>query len=310
MRFRKPSLLTRLISAAVAIAAIVIFAVFYNKDKPAMPGQPVSYGSSKLSYEEFYYELNRLISNPDSNTNINGKITFTAYVSDEADEMEFDDDPGVKYLYQTAWISRSDDYFLLDVKGLDAPLEPEQLYTVTGELNGSVYWTEDSKRVTVLDITATDAKPFTRPDVSPNKGPVYTSGQMEYAFRGAHYTTILGGTSNAIVVYFDFKNGSDKDAAPSMYDLAFYQGDSGKRASSTIMSPKEADSRALNASEVIADKTYAGKTGLYFAVYEVSEDVTEDEDVLWLMRYDDDFVLTDDIGIPIMKDYAAWQENS
>lgn len=315
MRFRRPRLLTRLISAAVAIAAIVIFAVIYNKDKPATPGQPISPGSnassnnSELSGDSLYSEINKLLRTPDSRTNIKGEFTFTAYVSDEAEETEFEDEPGVKHLYQTAWISRNDDkHFLLDVAGLPAPLEPGSLYTVTGTLNGSVYWTEDNKKVSVLDVLATQAKPFTRPEAEPNEGPAYTSGEMEYTFLGAHYTTILGGMRKAIVVYFEFKNGSGTDAAPALYNMSFYQDGSDERVTTTIMSPKEVDSRALDANKAGAsDKTYAGKTSLYYAVFEVGKDAAQGEDVIWLMAYDDDFVLTDDIGIPIMKYLAAWQ---
>ena len=134
-----------LFSIAVVVIAVAVYGILILTGKVASPfgsnegGQGILNGSG-LSAEQVYYQLDRLISDPDRDTDLSGKFTFTAYISDEAEEVFFDDDPEAVYLYQTAWIARNEKrYFLLDVKNLRTPLEPGELYTVTGTLNGSVY---------------------------------------------------------------------------------------------------------------------------------------------------------------------------
>ena len=310
-RFR----LLPLILAVVAIAAYGIAALtgkvaspFKNGDNGG--GRPGSNSSKAADIEEMYAELERLISTPDRETDLTGKFTFTTYISGDAQEAEFDEDPGVKHVLQEAWIAREEeDSYFLDVMNLDKPLETDKYYRVTGTVEGSIYWTEDNKKITVLHIIASDAEPFTPPESKANTSATYTAkgGDVEYIFLGAHYTTVMN-SRKAIVVYFDFKNNGSTDTSPSTYDLDFYQGNSSDRLSSTIMDPEELDSSALNATKAgITDKTYAGKTSRYYAVYFADSEVTEDEDTLWLVRYNDDYELIDDIGLEIAADLKALQ---
>ena len=305
-RFR----LIPVILAVVAIAAYGIWSLTSKSDSPTKSGGRSGGSSNSAAVEDMYAELDSLISRPDQDeTDLTGKFTFTTYVSGESFEEEFDDDPGVTHVLQESYISRSEKGYLLDVMKLSKPLEPEKYYRVTGTVEGSIYWTEDNKKVSMLHIIATDADPFEPAEGKVNKSATYLekNGDLEYTFLGAHHTTVLN-SRKAIVVYFDFKNNSSKDDSPSMYDLYFYQGNGSERLSSTVMSAEELDSSALNASKAgITDKTYAGKTSRYCAVYTADSEVTEDEDVLWLVRYNDDFELMDDIGIPVSKDLATLQ---
>ena len=302
-----------LLSIAVVIVAVAVYGVLVLTGKVESPfkggvSNTLSSAGAK-SGSELYSELSSLISNPDSKTDLTGKFTFAVYVAEEAQEVEFDDEPGVKHQYQAAFISRSEKYFMLDVKDLDKPLEPDSYYSVTGKLNGSVYWTENNKKVSALDISATGAKPFVPDNDKVNTGPGYADGLVSYTFLGAHYTEVMV-SRKAVVVYFDFKNESDDSTSPNLSRLGFYQGNSGERSSSSVMDPKQVDSRALNASKPgRSNNTYAGKTSRYCAVYFVPDDITEDKDTLRLVRYDDDFSLIDEIAIPIKKDLAAWEKS-
>ena len=303
-----------LFSIAFVAIAVVVYGALILTGKVANPfggaeggGQSVLSGSG-LSADEMYYQLGRLMSDPDRDTKLSGKFTFTTYIADEPVEMEFDEDPGVVYQYQAAYIARSEKYYLLDVKDLKEPLEPGNYYRVTAELNGSVYWTEDGKKVNVLDISASKAEPFARSEAEPNEGPDYEVGNVTYTFAGAHYCD-LGHNRQGIVVYFDYTNNGDSDATPVVHDLSFYQGSSGRPSSiaSSSDKPKEYDTKALAAfAPGLTDKTYAGKTGRYYTVVRPQQDVAEDEDTLWVARFNDDYELTDDIGMQIFKDYKAW----
>jgi len=294
--------------AVIAIAAYGIWSLTNKSDSPTKSGGRSSGSSNSAAVEDMYAELDSLISRPDQDeTDLTGKFVFTTYVSGEAFEEEFDDDPGVTHVLQEAYIARSDKGYLLDVMKLSKPLEPEQYYRVTGTVEGSIYWTEDNEKVSMLHIIATDAEPFEPAEGKANESAVYKNGDVEYTFLGAHHTTVMN-NRKAIVVYFDFKNNGSTDTAPKMYDLEFYQGDGVDRLSTSVMDPEKLDPQALNASKAgITDKTYAGKTSRYCAVYFADSEVTENEDVLWFLNYNDDFELMDDIGIPISKDLAALQ---
>jgi hypothetical protein len=262
-------------------------------------------GKTSLSSEALYSDLSASVSDPDRDSSIDGKLTFTCYVYGEPFEEEFEEEPGVKHIFQEAYIARNDDYFLLNVKDLKESLKPDSYYTITGKLNGTVYWTEDSEKVTALDVLATDAKPFTPKKDKANTGSSVTADGNTYKFLGAHKSEYQLG--DCVVVYFDFKNNGSNEAAPRISDFPIYQGSAEERSNTLIFDPDEADSKALNATEAgIPDKTYAGKTQRYFAVFKW-EDVKEDSNTLYLVRYNDDFELTDDISIPIAKSYKAWQ---
>jgi len=299
-----------LFTVLFVVLAIVVYGVLVLTGKVPSPIKGVSNAIQDVSSQSgdaLYSELDTLITNPDHTTDLKGKFTFTVYVIGKATEQTFDDEPGVKYLFQESCISRNGDHsFLLDVRKLAKSLETDKFYQVTGTLDGSVYWTEDNKKVSMLDILVSDAKPFTPADIKVNNGPSYTDGSVTYTFKGAYFDRTP--FNKAIVVYFDFKNNTADDIAPSMYGLTFYQGDSNTRLSNTIMDVQgKLDSHALNATKAgITDQTYVGKTSLYFAVYQVSDDVKKDANTLYLERYNDDFQCTDSIAIPISKDYSAW----
>ena len=302
----------RLIPILLSVIAVVVYGVLALTGKVESPiNLGGNTGSSEAKGEELYSELSSLLSNPERETDLLSKFTFTTYVSGESFEEEFESEPGVTHVLQEAWIARNDDdSYFLDVMNLDKPLEPENYYRVTGTLEGSVYWTEDNEKITMLHIIASKAEPFTPPEEKANGGPGYTAGETEYLFLGAHHTEVLNGRA-AIVVYFDFKNSGSTDAAPRMYDLMFYQGDSYDRLRSSVIGPDELDPKALNASSAgITDKTYAGKTSYYCAVYMAAGDVTEDADTIYLERYSDDYALTDSIAIPVSKDLKAMQAGS
>jgi hypothetical protein len=265
-------------------------------------------GATSLSGEALYSALNTMIGDPTrKNSSLDGKFTVTVYVSDKAEEVTFDEEPNVKHLYQAAWIARNDnDYFLLDVKDLDEPLAEGNYYSITGTTNGSVYWTEDSKKVDVLDVLVKEAKPFTPKEPELNEGSsILDAKGNQYTFLGAHKSKYILG--DCVVVYFDFKNNGSTEATPGVRAFDFYQGSSEETSSSKSFDPEDADSKALNATKAgIVDSTYAGKTQRYFAVF-AWQDAKEDGDTLYLVRYNDDFEQTDDIAIAIEKNLKAWQ---
>jgi len=242
-------------------------------------------------------------------TELGGKFTFTTFITGEAFEATFDEEPDVVHKYQDAMIARNDDkYYFLDVVNLSEELEAGKYYSVTGELNGSVYWTEDNKKINVLDITAKEAKSFAPEDKSEDTN-VLVNGDYEYAFVGAHFAEAAART-DVIVVYFEFTNNSGKEASPSLSAMDFYQGDGTKSLYSTVLTVKELDGSAINVSApgISGKETYAGKTGFYCAALQIDKDAKENKDVLWAVRYNDDYELIDDIGINVFKDLKALQK--
>jgi hypothetical protein len=294
-------------SISVVVLAVAVYAILALTGKvppPIKNLQNTLSGTASLSGEALYEELCYNIKSPDSKTSIDGKITFTALVIGDSEETTFEDDDKT-YHYQAAVISRCDDYFLLEVSKLPEALKTGEYYSVTGTLNGTVYWTEDNEKKTVLDIEAKDAKPFEPTAAKVNEGPRYTTGQGVYTFRGAHMSRNLQG--ECIVVYFDFENTTNRELAPDLSGLELYQGDSEERSSSSVVDADDKDSKALNARAGLGDKTYAGKTSRYYAVYR-TQDAEEGASVMHLVRFNDDFQLTDEIAIPIAKTLKDWQD--
>lgn len=249
------------------------------------------------SGDELYSKLDSLLSNPNGSTDLSGKFTFAAKIISEPEEMTFDDDDKV-YTYQIAWISRNlDDYFFLDVTDIENRPAVDEIVEITGEVNGTIYWTEDNKQVEILDILAHEVKTAELEKVELNEGPTVAvsnwQGSGEITFLGAHYAKDTFG--DAIAVYFEFKNTGSSDVVPPTGSLYYYHGD--ESVSSTNFGLNEVDPGYLSLSiPATADKTFAGKTGRYYLALHAGEDL---EAPFFIETYDDYFNTTTQIIIPI-----------
>lgn len=257
------------------------------------------------SGDELYSALDSLMSNPSGSTSLSGKFTFVAMIISEPEEISFDEDEdGVVHTYQMAVISRNDDdYFFLEVTDLTDRFAPGDIVEITGEANGTIYWTEDNKQVEVLDIFAHGVKAAEIEEAELNEGPSVEvanwQGSGTVTFLGAHYAKDSFGP--AIALYFEFQNTGSKDAPPPLSDLYYFHGDT--EATTTIFGLDEVDPGFLNAANAgIAEKTFAGKTNRYYVALKAGEDL---EAPLFIETYDDYFNMTTQIILPIAENLEA-----
>jgi len=257
----------------------------------------------KMPEDEMYRKLSSLIGYTDGlkNTDLTGEFTFVAMIYSEGEEVTFKDEDYTGYYY-TAGISRNwNDDFLLDTVGIDIELEVGDIVKVTGRTDGTIYWTEDNKRIDMLAIKASAVEIYEPEEIEEVVEPVATlKNGNAIEFVGAHMTEDSFG--EAIVVYFKFINNSDQEAAPSLSD--FYIEYNGEKASSTIFSLDEVDASALSMGPGITPKTYAGKSQLYYIAYSGDASAAEDEPIYFSL-YDDEFRRSYDWGMEIAPSLDA-----
>ena len=255
----------------------------------------------KMTEEELYSELNRLIgyTNGLDRTDITGEFTFVAMILDEGEELFFEDEDYTGF-FHGAIISRNwDNAFYIETTGLDVPLKDGDIAKITGVLDGTIYWTEDNKQEEVLAIKASAVEVYEPAEIEQdNSSTVTLSNGNTIEFLGAHLTEDTFG--EAVVVYFKYANKGSTDSAPSLRD--FYVSYDEDEASSTIFGLDEVDSSALSLGVGITDKTYAGKSQLYYIAYSGDENI--DSDYICFSIYDDEFRCTYDYDVPVFASLA------
>jgi len=258
--------------------------------------------------EDVYSELDTLVNSPDRTTNLTGSFTFVAYIACEPFEQELE---GTTYMYQEVYISRNlQNSIYLDVTGITETLPENSYATITGKINGSIYWTEDNKKVEVLDIKASKMAAFTPSEDEPNTENNLQLSRLStkgtYEFVGAHRAK--SSFEDVIVLYFNYTNtGADTNTKINDVDYMLtkkadiYHGDS--KLKTTSQSAKELDPNALNATDMQA-YTYSGKTQLYYMTFAANKDVAADEPI-YIEVYNDNFECTNIIEVPVSKNLAA-----
>lgn len=264
---------------------------------------------TKITDEELYGELDRLLRNPDNAdmTKLVDEFTFTTIITSEPEEITFDDDEQV-YQYQTGIISRNlNDIFLLEVSELEEAIPVDTIVSVTGTIGGVVYDIQDNKKISVLEILAKNVKIVPESEIDTNtEGEVVLDsgyGPGVYQFQGAHYTT--DSFNDVIVLYLDYTNTGSNDVAPSLSgNFRFVQGD--QILGVTMFSLDEVDPAALDAGSGIAEKTFAGKTFRYY--YPLTANPEAMGEPIYIVRIDDHFNMIDDIMIPVEASLEAIQQ--
>ena len=289
--------------AVLLITITLIFALCGCDTVTGLIDQAVDTVSPTMPQDKVYENLDRLIGYTDGlkNTDLTGSFTFVCMLFDEGEEIYFEDEDYTGFYY-SAGISRNwDDFFLLDTIGLEGSFKNGDIVQVTGETDGTIYWTEDNNRVEVLCVKATAIEAYEPEDIAEKTGSSITlSDGNEIKFLGAHATEDSFG--EAIVVYFEFKNNGSAEAAPSLSD--FYIEYNGDEASKTIFSLDEVDSNALGMTIGIVDKTYAGKSQIYYLAY-TGDAEASDEEPIYFELYDDEFRCTYSCGISIAESLEA-----
>lgn len=251
------------------------------------------------SQEQIYGALASAILSPDHiDLNKWGKeISFTAMLYGDVFEQEFEEEENGVYLYQQAFIAREDESFFVDVTDIKETFESGAIVTLTGKVQGSIYWTEDNAKVEVMDFKATAIKEFPEEERKPETASKMTytanNGAGDYEFVGAHKATNAQG--DVIVVYFNYTNTGAESEAPTTGQFTVYQGD--YLLDKSALEPSDVDSSALP-SIYVPTETYAGKTGLYYCVFKASKEA-DAGDTIYFCMYDDDFYLTHDIPVQI-----------
>jgi hypothetical protein len=300
---------------ALAIAAILLLlplTACNGSNNGGGNGSSSSSGAKGLTANEMYDELKMLIGNPERDTKLSGEFTFTADIVDEAFDMDFGADGSGKYV--EAYISRTNDFFLIEVSGISNLPEPG-LAKVTGTVNGLIFWTNDGKQIKVLDIKSSKIIPFAAPAPEVNESPIVTisdstrlNGNGKYEFLGAHLAST--GFNNVVVIYFNYTNTNDSDSAPLTGNFYVYHGDD-FYAEFDSSTPREVLSNALAANTFTpGQKTYAGRTQLYYMTVRAAYDA-EARDVVtgqpvWIYLQNDDFQTTDCIGVSVFDTFEEF----
>jgi len=255
---------------------------------------------------DVYSALDSLASNPDGSTELDGRVSFVAYVATEAFEETFEDDSKT-YMYQIVYICRNmNDPIYVDVTDISTKLPADSYATITGEVVGSVYWTEDNKQKKVLDFCASKMDSFepSKQEPSTENNLVLKdstkSGVVEFV--GAHYAS--SSFKEYIVVYLNFKN-TAADTNVKLNGLGsmirdFVEmriNDEYVDSIHTAIKPDDIHSAALDAFSLQA-YTYSGKTQMYYLAIEVDKDA-DAVDYIWADVYDDEFAFTNSISIPV-----------
>ena len=255
-----------------------------------------------------YEELSRLAGSPTNSTDLSS-VKFVAEIASEPFELTIEEE---KHMYQEVYICRAyDDPIFVNVNSIETPPAAGTYATITGRLDGSIYWTENNKREEVLDIRATAMEAFTVSESEPSTANKLSMKDGTYAgdieFVGAHYSKNTFGS--VIVVYYNFTNTAAETNVKfngSSYMLGqfdVYHGDMFTE-SSNAFAPDELDSAALKAGD-IQSYTPSGKTQLYYTAYKVVEDT---EDVLAFALFDDEFTFTNLIELPIAASLAEMNQ--
>jgi len=263
---------------------------------------------STNSAEDIYSKLDSLISDPDGSTDLTGKISFVAYIITEPFEEKVD---GETRTYQQVGISRNkDDVMFVDVSDLGTKLPAESYATITGTLDGHLFWTNNNKQEKVLNFHADKMESFTPSEEEPsteNKLSLETSGYSgEVEFVGAHYSKNNFG--DVIVVYMNFTNtkpeGNVKfNGLSSLFGrVDLYHGEEYVEKGSSTLDPDELDPSALDATSMTA-YTPTGKTQLYYMIVKVGEE-GDNAPAFGAEVVNDEFACTNFISIPIANSLA------
>jgi len=263
----------------------------------------------KSSDVDVYGELDSLISTPSRSSNLTGSFKFVCYIASEPFEMEFDDDEKL-YMYQEVYIERNiNKPIFVDVTDLKETLPANSYATITAKLDGSVSWTQDNKRETVLSVIASKTEAFTpsdaEPDVTNKLSLAALSYKGDFEFVGAHYSKNALG--DVIVVYFNFTNrAADTNTKMSgvgtlLGQIDAYQGDILLSSVNSVLSPDELDPGALSAGDMQA-YTPSGKTLLYYTLYRVDAEAAGEP--MYFDVMDDSFAWTNSVEVPIAASLA------
>jgi len=267
----------------------------------------------KMSDSDMYSELSYIIDHPDGNTKLSGTITFSAWLSSETFEQTFTGEDKV-YLYQLGYISRyTDKPIYFDVTDLATTLPEDAYATVTGEIVGTVYWTEDNKQVEVLDFHVDKMVEFTLPESNPdttNKLNVIDGTRNgTFSFVGAHYSKTS--FDDVVVVYFNYTNNEpastvEINSIGTLFDQIYVDigGETGyTRSIRSAFKPDEVDGAALEGTSLNAF-TPSGRTQLYYIVITLDDGERVESDVLYFDMYDDDFAFSNCIEVPVSASLA------
>ncbi|MDR1764582.1 MAG: hypothetical protein LBR77_00505 [Lachnospiraceae bacterium] len=289
-------------AAVCAVSMAVAGCSAADKVKDVYSDAQDALGVGPVSEETKYANLNHMISNPKDldkeyhYDGITGTFSFYAMAYTARDEMELEelDEP---YAYQLGWISRNAETpFFLNVSKLDGEIPIDTVVEITGEIAGTIYWSEDNQQVEMLDLTVESYKEVPDDGFETDESNVIelgsgaTAGKLE--FIGAHLTRDT--FTPVVVIYFNYTNTSDGENRPTMTDLFIYQGED--ESETTIFDLDEVAGAALSTRDG-RNTTYPGKTQLYYYAVKTAEDI-QGEPVI-IERYDDAFHVANRVTLQV-----------
>lgn len=252
--------------------------------------------SSKPNKEEMYDALSSAMSNPGVHLDINsgklsGKLTCSVLVVSEKERWDIEGKP---LEMVGAMISRNtEDVMLLEVGGItDYNYPPGTFLSVTGEIVGSIYWTEDNEQVEVVHAEATKVEVLPESTNEPKEDSkftvenVYHSAAITFEDKAEPSTETFG--KNAATVYLDFEITSDKEMFPFFDGLTFYQGD-------TLLTRSHFDAEDKPREDALKpdgfNKAYPGKqTKFYYTLKADDDELSMNAtDPIEVVQYYDDF---------------------
>ncbi|NLY20344.1 MAG: hypothetical protein GXZ08_03600 [Tissierellia bacterium] len=226
----------------------------------------------EVNQEELYSNINSVIISPGSDSpyeRLPRKFKFVSLILSEPFEMEIEDENGEynprNFVY--GGISRNQkDVFFIDITEIDNyAYQVFDIVEIETDYVHGIYWTEEGSREHIASFIANDINLYEE-----EVGETFTGETIvvenigDYTFKSANVGKDIFG--DAIILYLEFLNKTDEDIAPSLAEFRFYQGDTMLEYSSFgLSSDTKSDPNALHLS-MMAEKTYPGKTQLYYAV--------------------------------------------
>lgn len=261
-------------------------------------------GGGRPATDEIYNDLKYLISYPDRlerlgyQEYLGKKITFTAIVLSDPENLEFDDEEGQRYI-SAAIVRNRDQEFLLNTNGIDKEFAVGDIIQISGSIEGYIYHIVDHENVKILDIKAsaiTRKEPEDNPDTQNKITITNSNGTGSFVFKEAQLTK--DSFRDVVLLYFEFINEDSNEIAPPVNRLIFAQGDYYLSAS-IFNVDAELNPSALKGGS-ITDPTLPGKTFLYYIVL-APEDVNigAGDGPIEVYYHDDDFNCLNMVEVPV-----------
>ena len=284
-----------------------------NADKDKKAVEKVAPEQVLAEAEKMYAEIDNQIARPGSRRLVQ-EHEFTAMILSEPIELNVDQEDRT---YLVATISRRlNQYFLLDITDTEDYPSAGEVIKLAGTVDTVIYWNEKiitseqfntsfekQEQLLGLKLNHYELSPPEQVEPASEKSIAtrYYDNTGTIAFLNAHFIEEKY-RGDWAVVYFNFTNTGEKETDVMLNRLWFTFGDEvHMKPKNSTFKPEEQEPGAING--LSNYKVQPGETVLCYVAFKV-RDGNEDQNVIHIDRYDDDFNWTNSFEIPIAPSFA------